>query len=64
MTAGRITRPPLPYFLVCELNPGFPGGSSGTYKDPEDYFVDEKEAEAFDAQFSPKKKRKLPGQLV
>ncbi|MVB10874.1 hypothetical protein CAFE_15720 [Caprobacter fermentans] len=54
----------VPYFLICELNPGFLGGVSGTYKDPEGYFVDEKEAETFDAQFPPKKKLKLPGQLA
>ena len=54
----------VPYFLICELSPGFLDGISGTYKDPEGYFVDEKEAEAFDAQFPPREKRKLPGQLV
>lgn len=53
----------VPYFLVCELEPGFLDGITGTYKDPEGYFVDEKEAEAFDAQFPPKEKQKLPGQL-
>ncbi|MVB10847.1 hypothetical protein CAFE_15450 [Caprobacter fermentans] len=51
-------------FSDPELNPGFPGGVSGTYKDPEGYFVDEKEAETFDAQFPPKKKLKLQGQLA
>ena len=54
----------VPYFLICELKPGFLDGVSGTYKDPEGYFLDEKEAEAFDTQFPPKERLKLPGQLV
>ncbi len=54
----------VPYFLVCELKPGFLDGVTGTYQDPEGYFVDEAEAERFDAQFPPKEKKKLPGQLV
>lgn len=54
----------VPYFLLKELDTGFLDGVSGVYKDPEGYFVDEVEAEAFDAQFPPKEKRKLPGQLV
>ncbi len=53
----------VPYFLIRELKPGFLQGISGTYKDPEGYFVDEQEAEAFDAQFPPKEKKKLPGQI-
>lgn len=53
----------VPYFLICQLEPGFLGGITGTYKDPEGYFVDEAEAEIFDAQFPPKEKLKLPGQL-
>ena len=32
-------------------------------RDPEGYFVDEKEAEEFDASFPPKEKLKLPGQI-
>ncbi len=54
----------VPYFLICELEPGFLSGVTGSYKDPEGYFVDEAEVEAFDAQFPPKKKLKLPGQLM
>ena len=54
----------VPYFLIRELEPGFLDGVTGTYKDPEGYFVDEAAAEAFDAQFPPKEKLKLPGQLV
>lgn len=53
----------VPYFLIRELTPGFLDGISGTYRDPEGYFVDEGEAEAFDAQFPPKEKRRLPGQI-
>lgn len=51
------------YFLIAELEPGFLNGISGIYRDPEGYFVDEKEADAFDALFPPKDKLKLPGQL-
>lgn len=53
----------VPYFLICELKPGFLQGISGTYRDPEGYFVDEALAEAFDAQFPKKEKLRLPGQL-
>ncbi len=54
----------VPYFLLKELTEGFLDGITGTYHTPEGYFVDEKEAEEFDAQFPPKEKLKLPGQLV
>lgn len=53
----------VPYFLIKELKPGFLDGITGSYKDPEGYFVDDAEAETFDAQFPPKEKQKLPGQL-
>ena len=58
--------PDADYFLVKELKEGFLDGISGTYADPEPYFVAEKEAEAFEkyeAGFPPKQKLKLPGQL-
>lgn len=55
--------PDADYFLIAELEPGFLNGITGTYKDPDGYFVDEKEVETFDAAFLPKKKLKLPGQL-
>ena len=55
--------PDAAYFLIAELKPGFLNGISGTYKDPAGYFVDEKEAEAFDAAFPPKEKQKRPGQI-
>ena len=54
----------VPYFLIKELTPGFLDGVTGSYKDPEGYFVDEKETEAFDLRFPSKEKLKLPGQLV
>jgi putative acetyltransferase len=53
----------IPYFLICELKPGFLTGVTGTYQDPDGYFVNEAEAERFDAQFTPREKQKLPGQL-
>ena len=54
----------VPYFLIRELEPGFLDGITGVYRDPEGYFLDEAEAEKFDAQFPPKEKQKLPGQLA
>lgn len=53
----------VPYFLLCELAPGFLAGVTGIYRDPEGYFVDEAKAARFDAQFPPKEKQQLPGQL-
>ncbi len=41
----------------------FLAGVTGTYQDPEGYFADEAEAERFDAQFPPREKLRLPGQL-
>ena len=58
--------PEADYFLIKELNPGFLDGVSGTYKDPEGYFICEKDPEGcerFEATFSVKEKKKLPGQL-
>lgn len=55
--------PEADYFLIAELEPDFLSGISGTYKDPAGYFVDEKEAEKFDASFPPKEKLMLSGQL-
>ena len=49
----------VPYFLICELELGFLDGVTGVYKDPEGYFVDEADVEAFDAHFPPRKKLKL-----
>ena len=58
--------PEADYFLIKELKPGFLEGISGTYKDPEGYFVCEKDPEGFEqfeATFPAKEKQKLPGQL-
>lgn len=58
--------PKADYFLVRELIPGFLDGVSGIYHDPAGYFAAERNPErfeAFDAQFPPKEKLKLPGQL-
>lgn len=55
--------PDAEYFLIKELKEGFLDGISGTYKDPDGYFVDENEAEEFDKLFPLKEKLKLPGQL-
>ena len=54
----------VPYFLLKELKKGYLDGVEGVYHTPKGYFVDEKEAAKFDAQFPPKEKLKLPGQLV
>ena len=58
--------PEADYFLIKELIPGFLDGISGTYKDPEGYFICEKNPKAFEtfeATFPKKEKLKLPGQL-
>ncbi len=51
------------FFLCRELIPGYLSGITGEYAPPQGYFVDETEAEAFDALFPPKEKLRLPGQL-
>ena len=53
-----------PFFMVKELKEGFLKGVTGVYRDPEGYFVEDADVEAFDAGFPPKEKKKLPGQLV
>ncbi len=58
--------PEADYFLVKELEPGFLSGISGAYRDPDGYFVCEKNPEtftAYEATFPEKEKCKLPGQL-
>ena len=58
--------PEADYFLIKELKLGFLDGISGTYKDPDGYFVCEKDPdgfEQFEATFPVKEKKKLPGQL-
>ena len=51
------------FFLCQELIPGYLDDVTGVYTPPQGYFVDEKEAEAFDKAFPYKEKLKLPGQL-
>ena len=54
------------FFLCRELIPGYLNGVTGEYAPPEGYFVADREPEAFEAfeaQFPPKGKIKLPGQL-
>ena len=58
--------PDADYFLIKELKNDFLNGVSGTYKDPEGYFVGEnnpKDFEEFEASFPQKEKLRLPGQL-
>lgn len=58
--------PQADYFLIKELVPGFLHGVTGTYRDPEGYFVCEKDPaafEAFDASFPKRQKLRTPGQL-
>jgi len=55
--------PEVDYFRIKELKPGFLDGVSGTYKDPEGYFVSDEDVERFDRSFPPKERLKLPGQL-
>lgn len=58
--------PDADYFLIKELESGFLDGIFGTYKDPEGYFVCEKNPKAFEeyeASFPKKQKLRLPEQL-
>ena len=52
------------FFLCRELIPAYLRGITGEYATPQLYFVDEARAEEFDRQFPPRKKQRLPGQLV
>ncbi len=53
----------VPYFLLKELKAGYLDGITGTYHTPQGYFVDKQQAAIFDAQFPPKEKKILPGQI-
>ena len=56
----------VPYFLAQELIPGWLNGIEATYCPPRGYFVADERPEAFaayEANFSPKEKHLLPGQL-
>ena len=58
--------PKADYFLIKELISGFLDGVTGTYTDPDGYFVAENSLgafEAFDDSFPKKEKLRLPGQL-
>lgn len=46
------------FFLCKELVPGYLDGITGEYSTPTGYLVDEREAEAFDKQFSNKEKNR------
>ena len=52
------------FFLGRELIPGYLDGVTGVYRTPQGYYVSEEDVEAFDKAFPPKRKLKLPGQLV
>lgn len=51
------------FFLCKELMPGYLDGVTGVYQTPRGYYVDDADVEAFDRDFPPKQKQKLPGQL-
>lgn len=51
------------FFLAKELIPDYLKDVTGVYQTPQGYYVDESEAEKFDAEFPKKEKLKLPGQL-
>ena len=51
------------FFLCKELKEGFLEGIEGEYATPSVYFVDEAAAEAFDASFPQKEKKRLDGQI-
>ncbi len=57
--------PEADYFLIRELTPGFLDGISGSYKDPEGYFVCEKKNpkafEQFEAAFPRRKSGETAG---
>ena len=51
------------FFLCRELIPGYLEGVTGVYQTPRGYYVDDSDVEAFDRDFPPKEKLKLPGQF-
>ena len=51
------------FFLCKELIPGYLEGVTGVYQTPQGYYVDDADVEAFDQDFPPKEKLKLPGQI-
>ena len=51
------------FFLCRELIPGYLDSVTGVYQTPQGYYVSDEDVDAFDRQFPPKEKMKLPGQL-
>ena len=51
------------FFLCKELVPGYLDEVTGVYQTPQGYYVSDADVEAFDKDFPPKQKLKLPGQL-
>ena len=51
------------FFLCRELIPGYLDSVTGVYQTPQGYYVSDEDVDAFDRQFPPKEKLKLPGQL-
>jgi predicted N-acetyltransferase YhbS len=51
------------FFLCKELIPGYLDGITGVYQTPAGYYVYDADVEAFDKDFPPKEKLKLPGQI-
>ncbi len=51
------------FFLCRILKDGYLDGISGVYAAPSVYYVEDCDTEAFDKEFPPKQKLKLPGQL-
>ena len=51
------------FFLCRELIPGYLKEVTGVYQTPQGYYVDDADVEAFDREFPPKEKLKLPGQI-
>ena len=51
------------FFLCKELKPGYLNEVTGVYQTPQGYYVKDEDVEAFDREFPPKQKRKLPGQI-
>ena len=51
------------FFLCKELIPGYLRAVTGVYQTPQGYYVSDEAVEAFDRDFPPKEKLKLPGQL-
>lgn len=51
------------FFLCKELKQGYLKGVTGVYQTPKAYYVNDADVEAFDRNFPPKEKLKLPGQI-